>query len=157
MSGEPELFELTPDDTGEVVARMSRLAAAGRGWINLQPAIDPDDLPPPVSGLTALLFSQGPDVPLCTWSPNPTRQREPVSIGIQHNAGRKAAVILRDRGVPVPDGWRVSQDHPRRGLVVEVPAADAGDHARIVRWLLDAATVLSTVPLTGTWRAAVYP
>jgi hypothetical protein len=48
----------------------------------------------------------------------------------------------------------VSQDHVRKGLVVAVPEAVAPADA--LRWLLEAANLLSTVPLTGRWRAAIY-
>ena len=54
----------------------------------------------------------------------------------------------------MPDGWVVLQDHSKKGLVVAVPPATG--HADVVEWLLGAATLLSTVPLTGQWRAAVY-
>jgi hypothetical protein len=54
----------------------------------------------------------------------------------------------------VPEGWVVLQDNPRRGLVVAVPPAE--DAADVLAWLLDAATALSLVLLTGEWRALVY-
>jgi hypothetical protein len=49
----------------------------------------------------------------------------------------------------------VTQDHPRRGLVAEVPA-DA-DNAAVIDWLLQAATAVCQVEATGRWRAAVHP
>ena len=54
----------------------------------------------------------------------------------------------------VPTGWRVRQDHPRRGLVIMVPAEQ--DHDSTLSWLLRAGAALSAVPLTGAWRAAVF-
>ena len=75
-------------------------------------------------------------------------------IGLQHPAGTRAKSLLAELGHPVPDGWVVVQDHVRKGLVVslpgDVPAAEA------LAWVLRAARLLSTVPLTGQWRAAVY-
>jgi hypothetical protein len=62
---------------------------------------------------------------------------------------------LRDLGQPVPEGWKVTQDHPRRGLVAEVPA-DA-DNRAVIDWLLRAATTVCQVEMTGRWTAAVHP
>jgi hypothetical protein len=62
---------------------------------------------------------------------------------------------LRDLGLPLPEGWRITQDHPRRGLVAQVPAA-ADDHA-VIDWLLRAAQAVCAVPSTGRWIASVYP
>ncbi|HWI03959.1 MAG TPA: hypothetical protein VNT52_09065, partial [Acidimicrobiales bacterium] len=81
-------------------------------------------------------------------------RREPAMIGLQHPAGAKAKPRLAELGHPLPEGWTVVQDHVRKGLVVAlpdgVPAADA------LAWLVRAARLLSTVPLTGEWRAAIY-
>jgi hypothetical protein len=54
----------------------------------------------------------------------------------------------------VPEGWKVTQDHPRRGLVAEVPA-DA-DNRTVVDWLLRAAAAVCQIPSTGRWQAAVH-
>jgi hypothetical protein len=62
--------------------------------------------------------------------------------------------LLAERGHPVPDGWVVVQDQVRKGLVVTLP--DGVAPADALDWLLRAARLLSTVPLTGQWRAAVY-
>ena len=65
----------------------------------------------------------------------PTRQgHEPDSLGIEHDAGRFAATQLADAGVPVPSGWRRLGDHPRRGLVLELP--DGTEPAVVLDWLL---------------------
>jgi predicted phage tail protein len=54
----------------------------------------------------------------------------------------------------LPDGWRITQDHPRRGLVAQVPA-DADDRA-VMDWLLGAAVLVCAVPVTGRWTASVH-
>jgi len=142
----PERLELRVDDRAEVVARMDELARAGRGWINLWPAVDPDDEPPPRSVLGGLITARGPEVPLCTWTPE--------SIGVQQATGPRTAARLASLGLAVPDGWRVTQDHPKRGLVLQVPA-DA-DHDRVLGWLLQAGTLLSAVTVGTAWRAQVH-
>ncbi len=76
-------------------------------------------------------------------------------IGLQHPSGSKAKPLLAELGHAVPDGWVVVQDHVRKGLVVGVPGEV--EPAVALSWLLRAAQLLSTIPLTGGWRAAVYP
>jgi hypothetical protein len=99
----------------------------------------------------------GPPVPLCTWTPGQVRRRrvEPAAVGVQHAAGPKVARRLVElRAPPVPDRWVVSQDHPRRGLVVH-PSAEAGPE-EVLSWLLRVGEALSSLPVTGWWAAAVY-
>ncbi len=76
-------------------------------------------------------------------------------LGLQHPAGSKAKPLLAELGHPVPDGWAVVQDHVRKGLVVALPDGVAARDA--LAWLLRAARLLSTIPLQGGWRAAIYP
>ncbi len=153
----PRYVEFHPDRPDEVVDVMAAMAEAGRGWVNFEPAVDADDVPPSGSGAFSLFSGRGPVVPLCTWTPGATGRRgrsEPAMLGLQHPAGTKARPLLAELGHAVPDGWIVVQDHVRKGLVVAV-ASTVGP-ADALRWLLRAAKLLSTIPLTGGWRAAVY-
>ena len=153
---EPEHFVVDVGDLGVIIDRMADLADAGAGWLNLQPAVDPDDVPPAPSGLFAVFGGRGPEVPLCTWVAGERRkgrQGRP-SVGIQHASGVKAAARLAEAGVAVPEGWRVVQDHPKRGLAVEIPV-DA-PHADVLRWLLRAGDALARIPLPDRWRVAVH-
>ena len=146
----PEQIDFLLDDRAAVLARMDQLVQTKKGWINLSPALDEDEEPPTRSSTFGLFSGRGPDVPLCTWVPGP-----PVEIGIQHGAGRKAVEALGNLGRPVPDGWRVTQDHSRRGLVVVVPAGISNERA--LDWLLQAGTALAShLKLAGWWRAAIY-
>ena len=150
MAPPPEQIDFTLNDRAVILERMGRLATNKKGWINLSPALDEDEEPPPRSSTFGLFSGRGPDVPLCTWVPGP-----PVEVGIQHGAGAKAVQALRNLGEPVPDGWRVTQDHSRRGLVVVVPG-DVPDE-RVLDWLLRAGTALAShLKLAGWWRAAIY-
>lgn len=158
MTGsEPRYVEFQPDWADEVVATMAAMSDAGRGWVNFEPAVHVEDVPPEGSGAFALFSCRGPAVPLGTWTPGSTSRRgriEPAMLGLQHPAGSKAKPFLAERGHPVPEGWTVTQDHVRKGLVLAVPAGVGPD--AVLRWLLRAAGLLSTIPLTGGWRAAVY-
>jgi hypothetical protein len=61
---------------------------------------------------------------------------------------------LATAGLVLPEGWKLVQDHPRRGLVV-APARGAGSES-VLGWLLEAGTILSAVRLTGDWQAEVH-
>ena len=157
MSSQPTYVEFQPDRAGEVVAAMEAVGGAGAGWVNFEPAVEVEDVAAAGSGTFALFSGRGPVVPLATWTPAKTQRRgrrEPAMIGLQHPAGSRAKPLLTELGHPIPDDWIVVQDHVRKGLVVALP--DTVDAADALGWVLRAARLLSTVPLTGQWRAAVY-
>ena len=158
MTLEPDYVEFLLDNLDPVLARMAELTERQEGWINLEPAVDVDDLPPPRTGLAWLLSGRGPNVPLATWAPGvgPVGRRRgaPPNVGIRHGAGAGARARLEAAGRPVPAGWVVLQDHSKRGLVVAVPPAVPD--LEVLGWLLGATVVLSTVPLDRDWRAAIY-
>jgi hypothetical protein len=88
----------------------------------------------------------------------PARRRNgtvgPTTVGVEHASGTKAANRLRDLGHAVPSSWRVRQDHPKRGLVVEIPASVPP--AESLAWLLAAAVLLTTLELDQRWLAEIY-
>lgn len=139
-----------------VVDRMAAQTDAGAGWINLLPEVEEDSDVPPSGGLLSFLSARGPSIPLATWSAGTPTKRGPgrPSIGLQHSGGPKALNRLAGMGLVLGPGWIKVQDHPRRGLVVTVPAGQ--DHDELLHWLLSAAHALSAAPLTGDWVAEVY-
>jgi len=151
--------EFDETDPTPVLPYFAELTAAGAGWINLEPGYDSEDAPPPRSLLGQAFSARGPDIPLCTWVPPQARRRgwtEPATVGVHHGAGAKAVEKLRARGVDVPAGWRVMQDHSRRGLVLAVPDDAGATPAAIVEWLIEAGTALCPIQLSGWWRAAIH-
>ncbi len=151
-----ELFEFTAEDPKDVVGHMDRLADVRDGWINLHPEVRPEDEPPRPSGFSLLVAGVSHDVPVATWVPG-KQVRDGLrldSIGVQHAAGARVLTRLSSAGVGLPEGWRVVQDHPRRGLIVA--PAPGTSHRAMLDWLLEAASVLSSVRLTGEWHAEVY-
>jgi hypothetical protein len=153
---ELEIIEFSRFETGSVVRRMEELAASLDGWINIQPDLDPDDVPTSSLGVLAIFSARGPAVPLVTWMPGQSSRRgaTPAEIGIQHPAGSRAVPLLRDGGVDVPTGWQVVQDNPKRGLVVR-PSADA-PRADVLEWLLRATAALCPYELPVMWVAVVH-
>ncbi len=152
----PVELEFVAHDDPELLARMAEVAVQRTGWINVQPVIA-DEHVPPGPGPFAFLGGSTHKVPTVTWMPGRRASNgtvKPTTVGLQHAAGPRLAWKLRDIGLPLPDGWRVTQDHPRRGLVAQVPA-DAEDQA-VMEWLLAAATFACTVPTTGRWTASIH-
>ena len=153
----PTTFGFVAHDDAELLAQMAIVRMGGTGWINIEPVIG-EEHQPPQPGPFAFLGGSTHRVPVITWMPGKHvdgRGAKPTTVGLQHASGPRVAWRLRDSGLPVPDGWRVTQDHPRRGLVAEVPA-DADDRA-VIGWLLDAAAAVCQVESTGRWEAAVHP
>src|SRR5207244_3345108 len=114
-----------------------------------------DDEPVPKTVLAALFSGVGPAVPQGTWVAPEPRQKPPhAELGLLHQAGPKAVRFLDEAGVSLPDRWVVLADHPRRGLVIAIPP-DA-EHAEVLEWLIRAAELVTKMPLTGAWKAAVH-
>ena len=150
--------EFTSADTGRITGYLRHLTEAGQGWINLLPGVELDEeeqqTTPP--GLFSLFGTRQPPVTMCTLVPaRPTRRStEGVTIGLLHPTGAKAAARLAEAGVPVPPGWLVRQDHPRRGLVVL--ASHGAPEAEVVGWALRSGAALCREEMTGQWQAVVY-
>jgi hypothetical protein len=152
----PRELEFVAQNDPELLSSMNSVELGRTGWINIEPVIEEENLPPE-PGPFAFLGGSTHKVPTITWMPGKLGSNgtaKPTTVGLQHAAGPRIAWKLRDVGLPLPEGWRISQDHPRRGLVALVPA-DA-DNEAVIDWLLRAATFACTVPTTGRWRASVH-
>lgn len=150
-----ELIEFEPGAEGPVVEVMEELSD-GSGWLTLDPAFDERFPPPQQSTFGRLVSGRGPPVPRANWVPaDLTRRRpEPVSIGILHGTGAGAVGRLAEKGIDVPDRWRVVSDHSKRGLVAWVPIDIP--HLDVLRWTCSAARALTRIPLTQNWRVAIH-
>lgn len=171
MPGRIEQLLFRPEDPGEVLDIMARLGAEDEedeGWINFSPVPDEDaegGVAPRrrqwLPHLFDLLLDAGPDIPVCTWVPpgraSGRKGRGEValtSIGVQHPSGQRALDRLQRAGIDLPVGWRVVQDHPRRGLVFSAPAET--DHRIALEWLTRAGNFLSLSPPATSWLATVH-
>ena len=156
-----ETLEFLRSEPAAVLERMAAMAAEHRGWVNLRPLVHEDEDEGGSSvrpaGLFGVFGGVGPPVPLCTWTPGEERRRgiEPSSVGVQHAAGPKVVRRLAELGAPpLPDGWVVSQDHPKRGLVVHPPVDAPLDE--VLGWLLGVGEALCLLPVSGWWYAAMF-
>lgn len=156
MARQVSQIEFKPAEAGAVIEAMARIETAGDGWMNLFPGVPEDQAPVPATGLNAILGPKNPGAVMATWAP-PTRGRRGLqagSVGILHSAGRFAARQLAAIGVPVPEGWPIRQDNPRRGLITQVPIGTPV--ADVLQWMIAASTALFAFDMTGSWRADFY-
>lgn len=134
-------------DTTAAELLFAEVFATESSWCNLvfEPIEDDDGQSVTDSPLFGFLAARGPANPLATvMAPSHGRKPRAAQIGIQHQAGTKAAAQLREESLPIPPGARVAQDHPRRGLVVEWPPDESV--AALVAWLFPAMRVLGRAP-----------
>ncbi|HEX2578306.1 MAG TPA: hypothetical protein VHK88_18315 [Aquihabitans sp.] len=148
-----EELEFDEDDLAPAVAVLAEVTAAGGGWVNLSPEVEPGHDPPPRNVVVAVFSARGAAIPLATFSA-PEQPGGRATIGIEHGAGPRALERLAEHDLVLGPGWLKVADHPRRGLVVTVPPGAAT--ADVLWWLLAASHALSPVPLTGAWLAKVY-
>jgi len=132
-----------------VVEEMRSLTERPDGWINIEPTIRDDVDLTPRSPLAAFLANRGPVLPFATWIPGPV-----ATLGIEHSTGPKVAARLADNGVVIPNAWPIKQDHPRRGLVVELP--DELTPEAVLELVLDAGTALVELPIDTIWSAVIH-
>lgn len=154
MPPAPRIIEFDDADRDAVLAAMAEVGD-GSGWVNVEPIVNPDELPPQGNPLFSIFSSRGPLVPLATWTPAGLSKRETyASLGVRHPTGTKAAARLAERAVPIDERWRVLRESPKGGLVVGVPADEP--HATVLDWLLRAARALCPAENHGRWVAFVY-
>ena len=157
MSRDSRVVEFTLDDRGAVIDLMRELAARRHGWVNVQPLVEPEQMPAPTGGIVLGWLTGGlPPLPIGTWiAPRVRRgQLRPGSLGLAHNANAKVARRLVAAGIVTPPGWRAVQDNARRGVVLEVPADT--DPEAVLDWLLRAMEHLSDIDCFGDYRATVH-
>ncbi len=152
----PEQIEFRYDEWEPVLARITELAGARHGWINLYPEAtehqDPEIEPGSPSLLASMFKSRASLVPMGTWVA--ATDKDPASVGLSHGLRQKVAPRLREAGVFAPDGWKLVQDNPRRGLVVQLPEPTTSDE--VLHWLMSAIDALSPVGITGHWLAEIH-
>ena len=141
-----EVVDFTAADPDPLLRAAAGRVRSGLGWVNLLPLVDDPGELPRQSVWASIFGAKGGPVPMCTWMTG--------SVGVQHGVGTKASATLAAAGIGLPDGWRVMQDSPRRGLVIELP--EDTDPADVVGWLVRAGEALSVVETSGDWRAVIY-
>lgn len=156
MTLRPETVELDdPDDLGGLIETMRSFTDRGHGWINVRPDVAADAAPVTGTALSRFFRRNSPDVALGTWmAPSPDSPDAPQLLGLQHGLGARIAPLLDSWGVPLAPTWRRTQDSPRRGLLVSVPAEES--HETVLRWLLTVTTSATRRKTAGTWTVSIF-
>ncbi|MCC6436447.1 MAG: hypothetical protein IT196_15530 [Acidimicrobiales bacterium] len=145
-----DLIGFRRSDLAPLARAVEQVLRRGTGWINVQP--DLDDVDPRAHSRPSFFSGRGRVVPLSTFVPSSGGGEH--QVGVEHGAGKHAARQLHDAGVAFPDGSRLVQDHPRRGLVIAVPNGTAP--TAIAALLVQAGSHLTVVPLGDRWIAEIY-
>ena len=151
-------FGLGSEVAAEVEAAMTRLAEELDGWVTFEPLFDDEAIPPISRSWLDVFSARGPALPDASWVPGERRgdRVTPLSVGLRHPSGGRVVGRLNDAGLPVPEGWRMVQDHPKRGLVIEARPGTPVDAGPLLEWMLAALGALTPMPLTGLWRATFH-
>ncbi len=153
----PEQIEFQASDPSPVVQVWEELVEARAGWVNLFPEVDEDDAVAVTPSAVAALFrAPGPPIPQATLiAPTDGRRgRKPAQLGITHGVGTMVVRRLASEGLGLPDGWKVVQDHVRRGVVLRLD--DPPDGLAAVTFALQAGVLLCPIATTGGWLAEVH-
>ena len=157
MAVDRQMIEFTPDDIDAVVARVAEVIERGEGWLNIEPIVGEvamDEIRRSAPPAIVRVFSgRGGKIPFGTFVPGDHRKDKSGQVGLEHSAGPRGLQQLRDAGIVLPAGWRMRQDHGKRGIVCDVPRDESP--AVIVRWILDASMRLCEIDLTGWWTAVI--
>jgi hypothetical protein len=157
MAVDRQMIEFTPDDIESVAQALGVVIERGAGWLNIEPIVGEvamDEIRRTAPPAMVRMFSgRGGKIPFGTFVPGDHRKGGLGQVGLEHSAGPRGLNQLRDAGVVLPAGWRMRQDHGKRGIVCDVPRDEAP--AVIVRWMLDASVQLCEIDLTGWWTAVI--
>jgi hypothetical protein len=157
MAVDRQMIEFTPDDIDAVVQGVAGMIERGVGWMNIEPIVGEvamDEIRRRAAPAIVRVFSgRGGKIPFGTFVPGDHRKDKLGQVGLEHSAGPRGLQQLRDAGIVLPAGWRMRQDHSKRGIVCDVPREESPDV--IVRWILDASLQLCEIDLTGWWTAVI--
>jgi hypothetical protein len=157
MAVDRQMIEFTADDIDAVVGQLGVVIERGDGWLNIEPIVGEEAMDAIREGaapaIVRVFSGRGGKIPFGTFVPGDHRKGGMGQVGLEHSAGPRALQQLREAGIVLPAGWRMRQDHGKRGIVCDVPRDEAP--ATIVRWILDASLQLCEIDLTGWWTAVI--
>lgn len=144
------LLEFT-DDADRAVAAIDQIAD-GRGWCNLTPEVDADDVEVLTPSVFSLRVKRGAPIASLVTSPPRKGERRPATLGILHTRGR----LGKERIDTLLDGagFVVRQDHNQRGLLLEVPPGTPP--TTVLDVMRSALSRLCEYNQTGKWRLDVF-
>ncbi len=150
-------FTFSPTAVGPVVALMERYSYVPDSifWFNIEPNVDRDSVH------TGSIFwkafsSRGPRIPQFTWTSATDRKGiyQPSEVGLTHPTGASVLDRIQNFQINVPDEWRLIQDHPKRGIVFQLPTTY--DPEEVIIFATSVIPVVSPFECDGSFKL-VYP
>lgn len=139
------------DDLDEAVGAIDGIGD-GRGWCNLTPQVDADEVEVLSPTVFSLRAKQGAPVASFVTSPPRRGEHRPSTLGVLHTRGR----LGKDRIAQLVggSGFLVRQDHQTRGLLLELPAETGA--AVVLATMCRLLEGLCDYDRTGRWRLEVF-
>ena len=120
-------------------------------WFNIEPDVDQRSVH------TGSIFwkafsSRGPRIPQFTWTSATDRKGnfQPSEIGLTHPTGIAVLDRIKSFQINVPNEWQLIQDHPKRGIVFQLP--ETYDPEEVVVFATSVIPVVSPFEFEGSFK-----
>ena len=146
-------LKFSPATVGPVIDLMDRYRYTSDSifWFNIEPDVDQRSVH------TGSIFwkafsSRGPRIPQFTWTSATDRKGnfQPSEIGLTHPTGIAVLERIQSFQINVPNGWQLIQDHPKRGIVFQLPKTY--DPEEVVVFATSVIPVVSPFEFEGSFK-----
>ena len=146
-------LKFSPTTVGPVIDLMDRYRYTSDSifWFNIEPDVDERSVH------TGSIFwkafsSRGPRIPQFTWTSATDRKGnfQPSEIGLTHPTGIAVLDRIKSFQINVPNEWQLIQDHPKRGIVFQLP--ETYDPEEVVEFATSVIPVVSPFEFEGSFK-----
>ena len=146
-------LKFSPTTVGPVIDLMDRYRYTSDSifWFNIEPDVDERSVH------TGSIFwkafsSRGPRIPQFTWTSATDRKGnfQPSEIGLTHPTGIAVLDRIKSFQINVPNEWQLIQDHPKRGIVFQLPATYHSEE--VVMFATSVIPVVSPFEFEGSFK-----
>ena len=146
-------LKFSPATVGPVIDLMDRYRYTSDSifWFNIEPDVDQRSVH------TGSIFwkavsSRGPRIPQFTWTSATDRKGnfQPSEIGLTHPTGIAVLDRIKSFQINVPNEWQLIQDHPKRGIVFQLPGTY--DPEEVVVFATSVIPVVSPFEFEGSFK-----
>ncbi|MED5230108.1 MAG: hypothetical protein VX754_04325 [Actinomycetota bacterium] len=146
-------LKFSPATVGPVIDLMDRYRYTSDSifWFNIEPDVDERSVH------TGSIFwkafsSRGPRIPQFTWTSATDRKGnfQPSEIGLTHPTGIAVLDRIKSFQINVPNEWQLIQDHPKRGIVFQLP--ETYDPEEVVVFATSVIPVVSPFEFEGSFK-----
>ena len=146
-------LKFSPATVGPVIDLMDRYRYTSDSifWFNIEPDVYQRSVH------TGSIFwkafsSRGPRIPQFTWTSATDRKGnfQPSEIGLTHPTGIAVLERIQSFQINVPNEWQLIQDHPKRGIVFQLP--ETYDPEEVVVFATSVIPVVSPFEFEGSFK-----